>query len=615
MKKILIILSLLGPLAGSPLMSQELTGSVAVEGEYDPLVIETERLGEYPALYRFELPQLTLSYDVEGRATDFAPSLLAMGTTGWNTRRLAEAPRGYVDLRVGSYLNSCLDGAVWLLRDSVNTLTADLNYRSTSLFKTHGVPDGYTAPARRRLYDGTLGLNYSRLVGSEGLFSSRVDYRLGYFNYYGCVTDLDNLDPGAANTSGGDFRVPSQTLNQANLSVAYASSPSLLKGWHAEAAAGYTGYRRFIYPDYASGRQTKGDRETRLDIGGGYAFRLNRQSAFALDARANLLFYADRQLEIKGYEGDWRKDYGIISLTPAYRMQKGNVRLQAGVDLDFAFGAMGYEHGKDFGGFHVAPDIRLDYRQRQFGFYLSATGGTTPVTLADMEKYDLYQLPVALSTCPVYSPVDARLGLCMGPYAGFSADLELRYAVAKGTPTGGWYQYILGTYPPEIDGWRAYGDPQPVASAPYSYRLNLHGFALNLDLRYKLEGVVEASVKGAFTPQHARMGIFNGYDRPRFTLEADVAVYPVKKLRVDVGYDLRALRKVYGMWNLSAGEEQLTALRLRNLSLLKAKVAYRLMDTLDVYVLAENLLNRRVDMLPGLQCNGIAFSGGIYWEF
>lgn len=601
-----------------PASAQELSGTVAVEGEFDPMVIETERLGEYPLTYRFELPQISLNYDVEGKTTDFAPSLLTMGVTGWNTLRSSAPPRGYLDLRVGSYLNSRLDGAVWLLRDSVNTLSADLNYRSTSLFKTHGIPAGFSSPQRRRLYDGTLGLNYSRRIGNDGLFATRLDYRLGYFNYYDCETERKSQQAtaGAQASDAGTPRVPDQTVNQVNFKVGYNSSPSLLRGWHAGAELGYTAYRRFIYPDYVLDNQTKGDRETRLGINGGYAFSLGRGSAFAIDADADLLFYADRQLQLQGFEGDWRKDYGLISITPAYRLQKGSLWFQAGLDLDFAFGAMGVDHGKDFGAFHVAPDIRLDWRMSQFGLYVAATGGVTPVTLAGLEKYDLYQLPVLMSTCPVYSPLDARLGLCFGPYAGFSADLEVRYAIAKGTPTGGWYQYILGTYTGAFGSWKDYGEPEMTYGPSYGYRINLHGLSLDLNLRYKIEGVVEASLKGNFTPQNGRLGIFNGFDRPRFLLDADVAVYPMSRLRVEADYSLRALRAVYGMFETDNGNGQhLRSLHLPNLSLLSAKVSYRIFDTFDIYILAENLLNRRVDFLPGLQTNGIAFSGGIYWEF
>lgn len=606
MKRIIGILSLFTLLSAFPLRAQ-LEGAVTVEGEFDPLVIETERLGEYPQAYRFELPPLTLSYDSEGKATNFSPSLLAMGVTGWNTRRLSAAPRGYLDLRVGSFLNSRLDAGVWIVRDSVNTLSADLNYRSTSLYKTHGVPDTYSAPVRRRLYDGTLGLNYSRLLGDEGLFASRIAYRLGYFNYYGSVT------PALPEITAPD--VPTQTLNQVNFKVGYTSSPSLLYGWHAGGAVEYTAYRAFIYPDYAAGEKGKGDRETRLLLEGGYTVPIGEYGGVALDADADLLFYAERRLLLPGFEGDWRKDYGVVSLTPAYRMQKGGVSLQAGLDLDIAFSAMGMDRAKDFGTLHVAPDIKFAYRTHSFGLTMQATGGATPVTLAGMEEFDRYQLPVLMSTCPVYTPVDASIGLSFGPYSGFSADLEFRYAVAKGIPLGGWYQVLLGTYEGAFNSLKYYGEPEMSLVAPYGARTSLHGLGLGIDLRYLLEGIVEASVKGSYTPQRGRFGIFNGYDRPRCVLDAEVKVYPVRRLSVELGYGLRAIRAIYGMDQVGANEVQLVSMRLPNVSDLRAKITYRLFDTFDVYALTENLLNRRVDILPGLQCNGIAVSGGIYWEF
>lgn len=588
--------------------SAQLTGAVAVEGEYDPLVIETERISEYPVAYRFELPQITLNYDTEGKTADFAPSLLTMGVTGWRTLRTGRLPLGYVDFRIGSFLNSRLDAKVWALRDSVNTLSADLRFFTTSLYKTHGIPDTYTAPVNRKIFDGTLGVNYNRLIGEEGLFSSRLDYRAAYFNYYGSVEEK------LAGTA--DPKVPTQTVNQMDLKAGYASSPSLMRGWHASFDLGYISYRSFYYPGYAAYEREKGDRETRLGLEGGYAYGLGEHSAVALDVDADIVLYGKRRLDFKGYEqGDWRKDYALVTLTPAYRWKRSEITLLAGLDIDFAMGAMSGTYGKDYGVFHLAPDIKIDYRGKQFGMYLAATGGVDPVTLAGMEKFDMYQMPVLMSTQPVYTPIDARLGFCFGPYSGFSADLELRYAVANNTPVGGWYQALLGTYTGNYGMFDRHADVEFDRALVYGERINLHGLGIGLDLRYKLEGIVEASLRGDFTPQRGRTGIFNGYDRPRFVMDFNVAAYPVRKLRVEAGYSLRALRAIYGIDAESASEACLVSLPLPNVSMLKAKVGYGIFDNFEVYVAADNLLNRRVDYLPGLQSNGIAVSGGIYWEF
>ena len=599
MKRSFLYILLLFPLA----INAQLAGEVSVEGEYEPIIIETERLNEYPMAYRFDLPPIQLKYDTEAIASEFAPSILTMGVTGWNVQAPGNSRRGYLDLRLGSYLNSRLDAGYWIIRDSVNTLSADLHYRSTSLYKTHGLPVNYTDPQRRRLFDGTIGLNYSRLFGSEGLLRSRVDYRAAYFNYYGSTMQYEGVQP--------QLKVPSQTVNQFSIGADYASSQSLLYGWHLGGKLGFTGYRAFYYPDFADYQKTKGDRETRLAIDGGYIFSLSKVSAIALDGALDLLFYNSHELEIPAwYYDNGRKDYGIFTLTPAYRLSKGGFDMQAGVDLDFAFGAMGSDRNKNYSFLHVAPDVRMDYRTPQVGFYFSATGGSTPVTLEGMEKYNLYQMPVLLSTQPVYSPIDAKVGLNFGPYSGFTADIHARYAVARHTPAWGWYQAMLGTYLPEQPVWSA---------APYyDYSVqgvDLHGFGIGLDLRYVNKGLAEASLSTAFTPQKGKWGIFNGYDRPRWTLDAMVAVNPISKLRVEAGYSFRGFRNIYTYVGGRGETPVLESMHLKNISNLKAKVAYTLFDRFDIYLLGENLLNRKIDMLPGLQCNGIALSGGIYWEF
>ena len=74
------------------------------------------------------------------------------------------------------------------------------------------------------------------------------------------------------------------------------------------------------------------------------------------------------------------------------------------------------------------------------------------------------------------------------------------------------------------------------------------------------------------------------------------------------------MRKCYDWSPFSIGRE-LTAYRLKDISDLNLKISYGLLDNLDIYCRLDNMLNRRVDLLPGLQSEGIIISGGIYWEF
>ena len=580
----------------------QLTGSVNVEGEYDPLIIDTERINSFPQGFKYELPAANLDYEYTGVVTDFRPGLLTMGVTP----RLADWPwkkrKGFVDFRAGSYLNTRLHAGCAILSDSVNTLLADLKFRSSSLYRIHGVPDSYSRPARKRYYDGKLALSYSRLTGSEGLLNADIFYRLGYFNYYGSTV------PRAALFQGQGLHIPTQTLNQAHGAVSYASSPSILRGWHAGAGVDFLGYRR-LYGPLPAATASPGDSETWVNAAAGYVFSINETNAVSADVKGDFLFYPDRSPLALGIADRPGRNYGIISITPQYRYANDCLTLRAGADLALSYGAMGKEAGKAFGAFHAAPEVSVEYKsQAGVGLFVSAKGGVTPSSLLLHEKYDRYQMPWLLSTLPVYSPLDARLGVNFGSFAGFTGEVALRYAIANNTPLGGWYQAYLGAF--------LNGAPDAAAfiANPYLQTASLKGLSIDVDFRYAYGTMVEASFKGSYSPQKGERGIFNGFDRPRWVLDAKAGVRPIKKLLIEVGYAYRGVRNCY-YWQESVEGRSLRAWRLPDITDLNAKISYDILPCLTVYCKGENLINCRPDILPGLQSEGIAITGGFHLTF
>lgn len=592
----LIYASLLASLMAFPAAAQ-LSGNVSVEGDYQPLVIETERLNAFPQGYRFELPPANLDYEMEGVVTDFRPDLLTMGIRGGQADWPGAKRRGFVGFRMGSFLNTRLHAGVYALEDKANSLLAEVKFQSSSLYRQKGMPDTYTRFPMRRLYDGSVGLHYSHLVGAEGQLTASALYRLGYFNYYGTSIPLTSA-------KAGGLDAPFQTLNGVKASVGYSSGVSSIRGWHAEAAVDYLGYRRFFSPAASAQPAAGGDRETDLQLGGGYAFNFADNSAVALDANADFLFYS-------GYETlPQRHNYGVVALKPSYRFANGLLSMQAGVDVAVAYDAMGSQPGKKFGALHVAPDVSLAYRSsRGFGVSLSATGGVTPSTLRMREEFDRYQLPALLSTMPVYSPIDATAGFDFGPFAGFAARLSVRYAVARNTPLGGWYQVYLGTYLSP-----AFPFNEIDFLNPYMQGINLRGFEAALDLEYTFGTMVNLTFKGRYSPQSGKSGIFNGFDRPRWTIDAKAQVRPIKPLKLEIGYNYRGVRNCYAITSSAEGTA-LTGFRLPDITDLRARITYSILRNLDVYIYGENLLNCHPAILPGLLSEGIAVSAGLYFEF
>ena len=79
---------------------------------------------------------------------------------------------------------------------------------------------------------------------------------------------------------------------------------------------------------------------------------------------------------------------------------------------------------------------------------------------------------------------------------------------------------------------------------------------------------VKASVE--FAPQKPGSGYYLWRDRAKMVLEASLAVRPVEKLEVNVGYELRADRAAYGY----DGTEMPEAISLGDASLLSVSARY-----------------------------------------
>lgn len=589
------LLAIWGPAAFA-----QLNSNVSVQGEYAPLVIETERMNSFPQGYKFELPAANLEYEFTGIVSEFKPSLLTMGVTGRQTAWPWEKKDGFVDFRMGSWLDTRLHAGYNIISDNANCLNVILKYESSSLFRMKDVPEYFTKMPRKRLYDGRIGLNYAQLLGEDGMLTANAGYRASYFNYYGTT-----IERSSSNTFDRGFTVPSQMLNQVDASIGYSSSPSFIRGWHAGVSLDYLAYRS-LYSPAAKGLESSGDRETTLNAEAGYALAAGESGAVSIDAKGNFIFYASKEPEALEIIDPKRRNYGVIDIKPSYRFLSQNVKLQAGLDLAFAFDAMGVSSEKKFGALHLAPDVILEYATKGFGLSIEAKGGVTPSTLSMREKFNRYQLPWALSTTPVYSPLDACIGFNVGPFSGFSASLGFRYAIARNTPLGGWYQSYLGAWLP-----KSFVPDLADLLNPYMQTLNLHGYSINLGLEYAYGNKVNVSFNGIYTPQKGETGIFNGYDRPRWILSANVQAKPIERLSLELGYDYRGGRKIYG-WKDGT---ELASYRLSDITDLNAKVSYRLFDNFDIYCKGENLLNRNADLIPGLQSEGIVISGGFYWIF
>ena len=572
--------------------SAQLTGAVTVEGDYLPDILHPDRINMLPPMERFSSKPTQLEYSLGATGANFSPAFLPLPSTAWDADRTVESNRGYLRLRLGSWLNSNLSAGYNALHTDADNVSIWLQHNSTSLWR----PFGADTP-QRWSYQESLGADWRHTFKGLGVLEAALQYRVGCFNYYGFVTP--------------DNRFLTQTLNDAAFRIDWTSDRDVKRGSQYNATLRGRAFNYRI-----------GDREFDLGLSGGYSFVWDAGSRLGIDADIDVLLYSQsKEAEpLYRYEASGApRDYALITLTPFYAWQKRNMSLRLGLDIDIAAKADGTAADRYYGALHFAPDVRFDVRGRRIGFYASATGGSRLQTLASLSDADPYRMPWLATTCPVYTPIDAALGVEFGPFSGFSAALSASFRNSRHIDFGGWFAALLnygfGRYP---------GLEMPSGGTPTygttRQGISLAGVSVGLDLRYSLGDRLSVSAGGTFQPQNGKTGFFNGYDRPKVTADASLRYRPIDRLTLGLEYNYRGLRKIYTGCNLSAGgnvivdkdaTEGFGSVKLSDQHTLNFSASWQFNRMLSVDFRADNLVSPGGELLPGLRRDGRTFYGGV----
>lgn len=591
----------------------QLNESINVEGKYLPEIIHADRLNTYPTRLGLNVETNRLSYETAGVPASFYPDGVTLPATGWRASRTPSRYRGYLDLSIGSWLNSNLSAGYSFIDNNDTRIGVRLQHNSISLWKPK--LDRYLDNIRQFRYDETIGIYASHNLGKAGTIGGSLDYHAGYFNYYGYIpmqlSHDYNPDIEKSNGIYHSFKAPTQTLNDIAFHIGWNTLPEFDDiSAYASAGVRYFGYRRYYEPD----TEYAGSRETDVNVTGGLNFPTSAKSALGFDAAINVTGYSGGDVSANPVALPAPDTYGLFTLTPYYGFILDNLNVRLGADLDFAMKA-GIE-GHRYGTFHIAPDVKADYRGNGAALFLHLTGGSQLSTLAGNSALDYYQRPYILNTAPVYTPLDAKLGANFGPFAGFSAQVAVAYRISRGQIAGGLYTEELNHF---IDSYPFPTDEYPYQAYESEGRYNLHGFSVSAHLGYELGKLLKIDLDGSYQPQKGTDGFFNGYDRPRLTAEAALEVSPTDKLKFKLAYQYRGVRNCMAVYAVSDNNGRaLTRLhpyRLPDLTLLNLGASYSFTDRLSINVQADNLLNRHSDFLPGLPLNGVIVSGGLSFLF
>lgn len=604
--------------------------SISVEGKYVPEIFHIDRINTLPRQYKFTLETNPLNYDSKSVPANFQPRLLPMAATGWRDTRICPDTRGYLDLGLGSWLNSTLSAGYRFVDNEVTKAGAWIQHNSTSLWKPkleNGNPD-----TRQYRYDETIGIYASHDFNGAGTLQASASWHLGNFNYYAFAPEWESGDTGKSRTA------PTQTLNDISAKIDWQSPVKTdAINWYAGIGARYFGYRRFYnqYTNPATGQpdlySQQGNRETDINIKAGFQFPTAEKSLIGLDLKGDILIYTgEKDIDYREYPvyslmnfPYFSPDnYGLFTLTPYYRFAKERLLVRIGADIDLAFNA---GHSSDrYSAFHIAPDVKLDFEASPVNFYLHILGGSKLHTLASNYELDYYQGGLIYNTRPVYIPLDGQLGVSFGPFSGFKAGAEFAFRIARGEYLGGWYQASMNRFGkafgslPEKD--YQYGNLHDlVYDFDSSYTTNMHGFSIGASLSYDLGNIFKITAKGNYQPQNGKTGYFNGYDRPRWILGLTAESNPWRRLKLSASYNYRGVRTIYtkAMFDggLNLDDTVITGMRLPDITSLNFGASYGISENFDVWVQADNLLNRHTELLPDLPQQGVRIYGGVSLKF
>lgn len=578
-----------------------------VEGKYVPEYINHDRIGLFPKPVRFPLEKSALRYSLQGVNADFTPQAVPIQATGWNISHDYASHRGYLELDLGSWLESSLSAGYRFIDTRESALGIRLQHNSTSLWKPSINP---AVNSRMERYDESIGIYGNHTFGNSGKLSGAIDYHIGNFDYYG-------YDPYVRSLHGDEpsLSAPTQTLNDiaARLMWQSVSDPGRTV-WNAGAGVRYFGYRRL----YAPGLEAwTGGRETDVNICGAIAVPTSTKSSLGLDLNADVLTYSDtrhREGSDSFYDPEKLDTYGLLSLTPYYRFTRSGINIKIGARVDLTFNAGPKNSRYDL--FHIAPDASIDYNAGPVTLFVRATGGTQLHTLAGDYELNYYQMPMLTATTPVYTPIDAKFGFSFGPFSGFHGGFDIAFRASRGQYMGGFYQCWLNG----MEAMEQLDLPATQDGRPVSYDLtpgakyNIAGFSFGLNAGYDAGRYFKISADAHYQHQKGSAGYFNGYDRPEFTISAAIESNPWSRLKLKLGYNLRALRYMpveahYADTN-PLNSNLRVMYRLPNLSMLNFGISYGINKNLHVRIQADNLLNRKYYYMPGLPEPGIRFSAG-----
>ena len=603
MKKIYIGM-LLAAFALNGAMAQEKTNlnkEITLEKDIAPLEKKAVKKNELPKV-KAPAPsgqKTQLGYSDLTSPIDVPTSIPTLLPYGYRTAHNFSDKRGYLDLGGGTQANFRVDFGYRLIDEEREKLGVWFNHNSTWNGKNSSKVISLDENRLKQKYnDNTLAVDYSRGIGN-GTLTLGAKGHIDIYNHYGGWSNTDGPLSAPFN-----WDTEKQTFSDFNLNAGWKSRFMLRDNpvnYNVGLQYGHAGYDKSFNDLYKHGAH---DNWGILNLAGSYD--INELSSAALAIKGE---YLSRGTKAKtGRDYDLFDEVGMITLSPTYTIRGDMYKLQLGLNGHISF--------SDGAAFRISPNVRFNLALVDgFTVFANALGGKNLGYRVPTHYYNhRYDMPL-LMYGSIYTPLEAEGGVKVGPFQGLSAKLSLGYAIVKDQP-GICY---LNDYP-----YQALN----LGMMSTYHVIDARGYYVNAEVAYKYRSLIEATASLKFAPHDDQLfdsdKHYNNYkmgvDRASTVGNFDIKVTPWRPLTLNAGLEYRggrmALFQTYTFYdNAYPGTKSYEFVDMDDVINLHAGANYRLNSTINLWLQAHNLLNRRYDILYGMGAQRIGFMAGVSLTF
>ena len=597
---------------------KQLTKEITLEKDFVPVERKVEKKNTLPQVQKaLTKEQVALKYSDWAVPAPVPASVPTMMPYGYRTAHHFSDHRGYLDAGAGSQASIVLSAGYRIVDNITTQLGVWLQHNST-----WGGRNNTTALAAaadrltQKFNQNKLGIDFVNRF-SSGTLRLNARAELDRFNYYGAfssLTDFYTTDP-----LGQEWEDHTQNYHHVGVGASWSGEIALRDNdfnYRIGIKFAHSGFGRSEAtesPEAVPSPQFKHTKTTGKDlsafVGADYALTDNSKVGADLEFRR-----IDETKEV--WTGNLQNKLNRFNFTPFYEYVSGNVSSHFGAKL-MLFSGDGTKK------FRVAPDVRFAINLAGGAtLYGNVTGGVKVYSISELHEMNRYNSPLGLFPY-TYSPLDIEAGFKVGEFYGFTLKVFGGYGVANANL----WSFVPLTHQVNAAGV-VYPDFSPaddshrvrIAAAGRYSALDTRGVKVGGELSFKYRSYVDFSARALFAPQKSSLADNGDYkallldvDAPKYIVNLDLKVNPIRRLSVGVGCDFKGGRRFLAPHPDSPST--ITIIPMDNIINLRAGASYRLLDKLTLWAQASNLLNRRWDVLPYMAAQKLNVMGGVALVF